>query len=277
MSAALEANLPGMTPVPAAPNATPAEPTSAANDPYAALREPNGKFFGKYDTWDEAQKGVWNLTNHASQVENQLTTVLKTLATSNQPAAAPSEDIWKKIETEYAIPGGLLRQAVREEATRLADETVKTKVEPYFQIIAAKEQIAQMHPDYAKIQPAVEKHVQDNPMYAAMFNNFVQSGNYLGALDWAIRAYKMDRQNTPTPPSPTAQAARGAAALPGPVARVNTPDGPGDAQVEQDKAALFVHAQRTGELGPWAAKVLGNTPLTYAEQIAAEMQKLNQR
>jgi hypothetical protein len=239
-----------------------------------ALVDPtNGKIVGKYDQPEEFVKGYWELTNGAAAHAKENQVYRETLQALSQ-RQEPLERINQRPEYEdnlrgLGIPLNDLDQYVQARAEATAQRIVKGQFEPLMRTMQARTEVAQDYPEYLAEEGKVMQFVQRSPILQTEFNDMAQN-NPRAALKYAYAMYK---ESIPRQPAGGQSAG---AALPanlggggGQSAQQRTPFAP--ANREQELAQALAYKKQTNEIQPFLDAWFKDKPLTWTEQLAAQM------
>jgi hypothetical protein len=251
------------------------EPAKPTFDWNSLLDPTNGKIMGKYDPAhpEEFVKGYWELTNGAAALarENQTYKELtQTLASRNGPE---ERDRQRRPEYEanlqtLGIPIDDLDQMI----TNRAERIVKNQFEPLMRTMQARTEVAQDNPAYLNDEAKVMQFVQRSPTLQAEFNDMAVN-NPRAALKYA---YAMYRESVPRE---TAAGSSAGASLPqnlggggGNSAQQRTPFMT-QGNREQDLERALAYKRQTNEVQPFLDAWFKDKPLTWSEQLAAQMKE----
>jgi hypothetical protein len=207
----------------------PTPPTgSESQEPAKPEEQPSEQVFGKYKDMTEAEKGYWNMVTQSKVIADENTRLREQLtqAALSQPQVQPVQattvpgslpgadprvnPVGRDYERERAVkelseslsiephlaerlmpatpaidPNAMqetLRQIVREEVA---------PVQAQVQQAQAGAVIQQRHPDMVNFQPEIELFIQTaDPVTQQTVKDLMGSGNYTGAMDYAILAYR---------------------------------------------------------------------------------------
>lgn len=245
-------------PTPAAAGPTP--------DPLEAFKDPqNNKFFGKWESPDEAKKGMSELLNYASNVKTENETLKALISEGGRmdpgQRAADRHDPLKEIETLIGTSVDPLRQMARAEAQQIAKQTF----EPILKTIEARTRMASEVPEYVQHEGAVMKFVNANPALAETFNSIAAHDPYAGLR----YGYAMWRESAaPRTQDAGTEAAKAAAALPngsGNASVTRTAVGP-DAQQQEAALREALRTRDPASQADFFASFLGDRPLLWGEK-----------
>lgn len=251
-------NEPVITPGEPKPEATPAAPTVADNQP-ALFKKAGGD-------WTKANESYFNAVNELQRVyavAEQLAERTRQLeagltARGSQPA---NDDPLAIIQTELGLPVEPFAKAI--------DSRVKTNVEqiltdlfgPFMKQMEADEKLGAEIPDFEQLKGDARKFMRENPEVAETFNA-VKAANPGAAWKYAIRE-TLVAKGAITQPAPVHAGLPGGGTPQG-RAPVN-PAGPDQATREKE-AAEYLH--NYGDSGPYRHERFKGTSVERAMQAA---------